>query len=234
MSKDKEYNTEYELFNKLSQDWWDENGKFKILHKIKPIRIKYIINQLNSKSIKKIDILDVGCGGGLISESLARLGADVTGIDFVEDNIVIAKNHSLMKGLRVNYIHGDVEKINIIKNFDLIIIFELLEHLDDWKSFILKISKKLKKNGIIIISTINRNLISKMLAIHFAEDILNWIPKGTHNYDKFIKPDEIINCAKENNLDLKDLTGLIFDPLEFNWRLSKNTKVNYFCSFAKN
>lgn len=234
MSKDKEYNTEYEVFNKLSQDWWDENGKFKILHKIKPIRMKYIIDQLYSKSIKKIDILDVGCGGGLISESLARLGADVTGIDFVEDNIVIAKKHSLMKGLRVNYIHGDVEKINIIKDFDLIIIFELLEHLDDWKSFILKISKKLKKNGIIIISTINRNLISKMLAIHFAEDILNWIPKGTHNYDKFIKPDEIINCAKENNLDFKDLTGLIFDPLEFNWRLSQNTKVNYFCSFAKN
>ncbi len=233
MSKDKEYNTEYELFNKLSQDWWDENGKFKILHQIKPIRMKYIISQLNSKNIKKIEILDVGCGGGLISESLARLGANVTGIDFVEENILIAKNHSLMKNLKVNYIHGDVEKINISKNFDLIIIFELLEHLNDWKSFVLKISKKLKKNGIIIISTINRNIISKTLAIHFAENILNWIPKGTHNYDKFIKPDEIINCAKQNNLDLKNLTGLIFDPLEFKWRLSQNTKVNYFCSFAK-
>ena len=234
MSKNKKYNSEYEVFNKLSQDWWDENGKFKILHKIKPIRMKYIVDQLNSKNIKKIDVLDIGCGGGLISESLARLGSDVTGIDFVEDNIVIAKNHSLKRGLKINYIHGDVEKINISKNFDLIIIFELLEHLSDWKSFFLKINKKLKKNGVIIISTINRNIISKILAIYFAEDILNWIPKGTHNYNKFIKPEEIIDCAKENNLYLKDLTGLIFNPLDFDWKLSQNTKVNYFCTFTKN
>ena len=224
---------EYELFNKLSQEWWDENGKFKILHQIRPIRIEYILSQLNTKKIKNLDILDVGCGGGLVSESLSRLGAKVTGIDFSEKNIQIAKIHSVKKELKINYINQDVEKFKIKKKFDLIVMFEVLEHLDDWRGFLLKINSNLKKNGMIIISTINRNFLSKYIAIYFAEKILKWIPDGTHSYEKLIKPEEINNCMKKNNFKFKDIRGLVFNPIELNWTLSKNTQLNYFCSYLK-
>ncbi len=230
----KKNNSEYEHFNKLSDEWWDENGKFRILHQIRPIRIQYILDQVNNQNIKNLDILDIGCGGGLVSESLSRLGANVTGIDFVQTNIRAAKLHSSKAKLDINYIYGDIEKIKINKKFDLIIMFEVLEHLDDWRSLLLKISKNLNKKGVIIISTINRNIISKFTAIKIAENILKWIPKGTHNFEKFIKPDEINETLMSKNILLKDLSGLTFNPLELSWNLSKNTSINYFCTYFKN
>ena len=223
-------NKEFKHFDKLSKEWWDENGDFKVLHQIRPIRIKYILNQLDS-NIKNIDVLDLGCGGGLVSEPLARLGANVTGIDFVENNIKVAKLHSKKKNLNIKYISKDIENLDIKKKFDLIIMFEILEHLDDWEKFLKKIKINLKKNGKIIISTINRNIISKYIAIYFAENILRWIPKGTHNYNKFIQPDEIRDCMIKNNLSFQNIEGLIFDPINLDWRLSKNTNINYFCTF---
>lgn len=226
----KKNNKEFKHFDKLSQEWWDENGDFKVLHQIRPIRIKYILNQLDS-NIKNIDVLDLGCGGGLVSEPLARLGANVTGIDFVENNIKVAKLHSKKKNLNIKYISKDIENLDIKKKFDLIIMFEILEHLDDWEKFLKKIKINLKKNGKIIISTINRNIISKYIAIYFAENILRWIPKGTHNYNKFIQPDEIRDCMIKNNLSFQNIEGLIFDPINLDWRLSKNTNINYFCTF---
>ena len=182
---------EYELFNKLSNDWWNEDGKFKILHQIRPLRISYILRQLNRKKLNGLKILDVGCGGGLITESLCRLGADVTGIDFVQNNIRIAKEHSKLNNLKIKYVCEDVETLNNNDKFDVMIMFEVLEHIDDWKNFLNKIKKNLKKNGTIILSTINRNLVSKISAIIIAENILKWVPKGTHDYNKLIQPREI-------------------------------------------
>ena len=227
-------NLEHKLFSKLSQEWWDENGKFKVLHQIRPIRIEYILKQINSKKIKNLDVLDLGCGGGLVSESLARLNANVTGVDFVKNNIEVAKKHALKKKLKINYIQDDIEKLKLSKKFDLIIMFEILEHLNDWSSFLVKIKKNLNKNGIIIISTINRNIISKYLAIFFAENILKWVPKGTHSYHKFIKPDEIYDNMINNNFKLKNLSGLTFNLLQGNWKLSNNPSVNYFCTYQLN
>lgn len=223
--------SEYDLFDKLSQEWWDEEGKFKVLHQIRPIRIKYILSQLKKNKINNLDVLDVGCGGGLITESLTRLGANVTGIDFVENNIKVAKLHASNKKLKINYIQGDIEKQALNKKYDLIIIFEVLEHLNNWKKFLSRIRNYIKKDGIVIISTINRNIISKYTAIFLAENILRWIPKGTHKYEKFIKPNEIKVIMEKNKFTTHDFTGLVFDPLSNNWKLSKIKTINYFCSF---
>ena len=225
--------TEFDLFNKLSEEWWDENGKFKILHEIRPLRIKYILRQFKAKNIKNLEILDLGCGGGLVSESLARLEAKVTGVDFVGNNIKIAKKHAKSNNLKINYIKSDIEELNIKKKFDVVILFEILEHLDDWKFFLNKLNKVVKNNGLIIISTINKNFLSKFFAIKVAENILKWIPKNTHNYEKFIQPEELINIMEDNNSKLIDLSGMIFNPINFKWFLSKNTKINYFCTFKK-
>ena len=232
--KSKINKAEYELFDNLSEEWWDENGEFKVLHQIRPIRIQYILNQLKDLDLKNTKILDLGCGGGLVSESLSRLGAKVTGIDFVKNNINIAKHHSIKSKLKIDYIHGDIEKIKINKKFDFIIMFEILEHVNNWKKLLLKIDKNLKKDGKIIISTINRNLISKFTAIYLAENILKWIPKSTHRFEKFIKPEEIEECLRKNQYTLENIKGLEFNPLNFCWMLSENTKVNYFCTFKKN
>ena len=232
--KSKINKAEYELFDSLSAEWWDENGKFKVLHQIRPIRIQYILNQLKDLDLKNIKILDLGCGGGLVSESLSRLGAKVTGIDFVANNINIARHHSIKSKLKIDYIHGDIEKIKMNKKFDLIIMFEILEHVNNWKKLLLKIDKNLKKDGKIIISTINRNLISKFTAIYLAESILKWIPKGTHRFEKFIKPEEIEVCLKKNHYALENIKGLEFNPLNYSWMLSENTKINSFCTFKKN
>ena len=160
----------------------------KVLHQIRPIRIQYILNQLKDLDLKNTKILDLGCGGGLVSESLSRLGAKVTGIDFVANNINIAEHHSIKSKLKIDYIHGDIEKIKMNKKFDLIIMFEILEHVNNWKKLLLKIDKNLKKDGKIIISTINRNLISKFTAIYLAESILKWIPKVLIDLKNLLNP----------------------------------------------
>ena len=223
---------EYILFDKLSNEWWDEDGKFRVLHQIRPIRIKYILDQISQKNVKNLDILDLGCGGGLVSESLSKLGGKVTGIDFIKNNIEVAKLHSAKKNLKINYLFKDIEKIDLKKKYDIIIMFEILEHLKDWENFLSKIKHNLKKNGTIIISTINRNILSKYLAIYFAEYILQWVPIGTHTYEKLIKPEEIEYCMNKNKLRMKDLKGLVFNPISSSWKLSYNTKINYFCSFT--
>ncbi len=221
---------EFALFNQLSDEWWNENGKFKILHEIKSHRMTYILDQINRENIKKLKILDVGCGGGIICEPLARLGAQVTGIDFAPNNINAAKIHSKKNKLNINYIYKDIEKSIIDEKFDVILMFEVLEHLDNWKKTIKNIKKNLNKNGKIIISTINRNLLSKLFAINIAENVLNWIPKGTHDYNKFIKPKEVEIALLKENFHFNNIKGLVFDPLNREWKLSKNCMINYFCT----
>ena len=226
----KSKNQEFTLFNQLSDEWWNENGKFKILHQIKSHRMTYILDQINNRNIKNLKILDIGCGGGIICEPLARLGAKVTGIDFVPNNIKAAKIHSKKNKLKINYIYKDIEKSKIDEKFDIILMFEVLEHLDNRKKTINKIKKNLNKNGIIIISTINRNSLSKLFAIRIAENILKWIPKGTHDYYKLIKPEELKKTLTQENFHFKNIKGLVFDPLSGEWKLSNNYMINYFCT----
>ncbi len=226
----KSKNEEFDFFNQLSDEWWNENGKFKILHQIKSHRMSYILDQINNRNIRNLKILDVGCGGGIICEPLARLGAKVTGIDFAPNNIIAAKIHSKKNKLKINYINKDIEKSKLDEKFDIILMFEVLEHLDNWKKTIKNIKKNLNKNGLIIISTINRNLLSKLFAINIAENILHWIPKGTHDYNKLIKPEELKKILLKEKFNFNNIKGLVFNPLNREWKLSKNYMINYFCS----
>ena len=222
--------SEFDHFSRLAREWWSKNGQFKTLHDIQPFRIKYIQGVLNKNKLNKTKILDIGCGGGLISEGVSKLGADVTGIDFVKENIKVAKMHAKKNNLNINYIVKDFEKEKITSKFDVIIIFEVLEHLNDWESFLKKIRLNLKKNGILIISTINKNLISKFFTLDIAENFLKWIPLNTHNYYKFIKPEELEFFLSTNNFKQIKFKGLTYDPIKLNWKLSESTKINYFCS----
>ena len=223
-------NTEFEHFSTLANEWWSKNGKFKILHEIQPLRIKYIQDVVNKSKLDKMKILDLGCGGGLVSEGLSKIGANVTGIDFVKDNINIARIHAQKSNLNIDYKTLDFENEKISSKYDIIVIFEVLEHLSDWKSFIKKIQSNLKSNGVLIISTINKNLISKFLAIDLAENFLNWIPLNTHNYHKFIRPKELEFFLNQNNFKNISFKGLQYNPFKKKWILSENTNVNYFCS----
>ena len=222
--------SEFNHFSKLATEWWNKNGIFKILHDIQPIRIKYIQDTLNKKKLNKLKILDVGCGGGLVSEGIAKLGANVTGIDFIEENIRVAKKHAKQSKLEINYIVKDFEKERLTSKYDVIIIFEVLEHLENWKSFLEKIQKNLKPKGVLIASTINRNLISKFLTIDLAENLLKWIPLNTHNYYKFIKPEELKDNLTANNFKKIEFSGLSYNIFKQKWKMNNNKKVNYFCS----
>ena len=222
--------SEFDHFSQLASEWWLKNGKFKILHEIQPIRIKYIQDVVNKKQLDKMKILDLGCGGGLVSEGLSKIGANVTGIDFVKDNINIARIHAQKSNLNIDYKTLDFENEKISSKYDIIVIFEVLEHLSDWKSFIKKIQSNLKSNGVLIISTINKNLISKFLAIDLAENFLNWIPLNTHNYHKFIRPKELEFFLNQNNFTNISFKGLKYNPFKRKWILSEKTNVNYFCS----
>ena len=182
MSKKKSKNQEYNNFASIAKEWWEPDGKFKILHKILPIRIEYILNKIDYNKIRSLEILDLGCGGGLTCEPLARLGATVTGVDFVEENIKVAKKHAIKSNLNISYFHNDIDSITIKKKYDLILILEVLEHLDNWELLIKKIKKNLKPRGKVVFSTINKTQLAKITSIFIAEYILNWVPKNTHDY----------------------------------------------------
>ena len=238
------FNKEYKNFDAISDEWWEEDGKFAILHKINPIRINYILDQILShkktKKIKKnplnkIKIIDLGCGGGLTCEPLKRLGAEVTGVDFIKNNINNAKKHAKDNNLKIKYYVADINKINLKEKYDVILLLEIIEHLENWEEIIEKTYKFLNKGGIIIISSINRNLISKIFALFVAENILQWVPKGTHEYKKLIKPDELTIKLKKINYKIKNITGMNYNPISRKWNLSKKIKnINYFCTAIKN
>jgi len=230
MNKKTSKKEEFNNFTKIAQEWWKPEGKFKVLHDIIPLRIEYILQNLGEKKIKNLHVLDLGCGGGLTCEPLARLKANVTGIDFIKQNIEIAKRHAYDSNLKINYIHNDLDVITIKKKFDLIIMMEVLEHLDDWKKNISNIKKYLKPKGIIIISTINRTQLSKLLAIYLAENILKWVPKNTHDYNKLIKPEELKETLIKNNFIIKNIKGMNFNPITKEWKLNNAVLVNYFCT----
>ena len=233
---------EVEKFSKMAAEWWDPKGKFKPLHKFNPIRIKYIkeniINnfKLNNKKkpLEKINILDIGCGGGLIAEPMQRLGANVTGIDASIKNINVAKLHAKKNKLNIKYLCSSPEKLNTKKKFDVILNLEIIEHVEDVKFFLESCSKLLKKNGLMFIATINKTLKSYIFAIVGAEYILKWLPIGTHEWEKFVKPEDLKNILKKNNLELNKLDGMNFNIIKDKWNISKDTSVNYIAKFIKN
>ena len=232
---------EIEKFSKIATEWWSPNGKFKPLHKFNPIRIQYLKENIiehfklkhSSRPLKKINILDIGCGGGLLSEPMSRLGANVTAIDASKKNIEVAKFHAKKNNLKINYLCSSPEKLNIKKKFDVILNMEIIEHVDDINFFIKKSSNLLKKNGLMFVATLNKTFKSYLFAIIGAEYILKWLPIGTHDWEKFVKPDELVNLGKKFNLKLKKLNGMEFNPIMDKWYLSNDKPVNYIGKFKK-
>ena len=233
---------EIEKFSKIADEWWDPNGKFKPLHKFNPIRITYIKDNIvkslklknKNKPLKNVKILDIGCGGGLLCEPMSRLGADVVGIDASDKNIKVAKIHSIRNNLNIEYFCVSPENFKPKKKFDVILNMEVVEHVENLDFFLKSCSKLLKTNGLMFVATLNKTLKSYLFAIIGAEYILKWLPIGTHEWEKFVKPNELINIQKKYNLKLDTLDGMKLNVISNEWNLSKDKSVNYIGKFIKN
>ena len=234
---------EIEKFSKMAKDWWNPGGKFKPLHLFNPARIAFIKEKLifhfkldtnSSKPLKKLKILDIGCGGGLLCEPLNKLGAIVTGIDPSSDNIEVAKLHSKKMNLNINYMQYSPENLNFKNKFDVILNMEVVEHVSNINLFIKNCSKLVKKNGIMFVATINKNLKSYVLAILGAEYILSWLPIGTHDWHKFLTPQDLEIITNKNNFVTDEIVGMKFNLLSNKWSKSSDTSVNYISTFLKN
>ena len=226
---------EIQKFSDLADEWWDVKGKFKPLHMFNPIRLEYIIEkikhhfQINDKNnfLNNLSILDIGCGGGLISEPLARLGGVVTGIDASEKNIKVAKLHSEKNNLNIRYINKSPDEFKEFEKFDIILNLEVVEHVEDVNLYLKSCYKLLKKDGIMFTATLNRTFTSYLKAIIGAEYILRWLPIGTHDWNKFIKPEELEKYLIEKKFKTLDIKGLEFNPINSKWKRSDNLSVNY-------
>jgi len=241
MKKDTINKKEIDKFSKLADEWWDPEGKFKPLHNFNPVRLKYIKDSITKRfgnkseklPLKDIKILDIGCGGGLLSEPLSRLGATVTGIDASDINIKIAKNHLEKSKLDIDYHCSSPDKFVAKEKFDVVLNMEIVEHVDNVDFFLLKSSELLRKNGLMFIATLNKTLKSYVFAIVGAEYILKWLPIGTHDWNKFLKPKDLIYICKNNSLNLNNLIGVKFDILKNDWIVSEDSSVNYLAEFSK-
>ena len=225
---------EVEKFASLAARWWDKDSEFKPLHDINPLRLNYIKEQYDG-SIKGKRILDVGCGGGILCESLALEGAEVVGIDLAEAGLEVAKLHLLESGLDVNYQKITAEEFaeSNAETFDIVTCMEMLEHVPEPSSIIKSCSKLVKPQGRVFFSTINRNPKSYFFAIVGAEYVLNLLPKGTHNYEKFIRPSEIDRWARRNNLSINSIIGMTYNPITKRYKLEKDVSVNYLTHYQK-
>ena len=232
---------EIEKFSKIAEEWWDPKGKFKPLHNFNPLRITYLKdNIIKTFNIKKKDkilsgvkILDIGCGGGLLCEPMSRLGAEVFGMDASEKNIEVAKIHAKKSNLNIKYFCSSPEKFKLDLKFDVILNMEIIEHVEDVDFFLKSCTKFLKKNGIMFVATLNKTLKSYLFAIIGAEYILKWLPIGTHEWEKFVKPEELINITKKYDLTLNDLRGVKLNLFTNNWEFSNDKSVNYIAKFIK-
>ena len=233
---------EIDKFSKMANEWWDPEGKFKPLHKFNPTRIKYLKENIidnfklknKSKPLSGIKLLDIGCGGGLLSEPMSRMGANVTGIAASDKNIKIAKLHSKKNKLKINYFCSSPEKLKIKKKFDVILNMEIVEHVEDIDFFLKSCSKLLKKNGLMFIATINKTLKSYVFAIVGAEYVLRWLPIGTHEWEKFVKPEDLKKILMKYDLSLNKLEGMNFNIIKDEWSISGDLSVNYIAKFIKN
>ena len=232
---------EIEKFSKIAEEWWDPEGKFKPLHKFNPLRISYIRDNIVSslklknkrKPLEKIKILDIGCGGGLLSEPMSNLGAEVVGIDASEKNINVAKLHAKKNNLDINYICTSPEKFSPDYKFDVILNMEIVEHVDNVSLFLESCSNLLRKNGVMFVATLNKTLKSYIFAIIGAEYVMRWLPIGTHSWEKFVKPEELIKILGNYNLRIEELKGMKFNLIRDEWSLSSDKSINYICKFIK-
>ncbi len=234
---------EIQKFSRLADEWWDVNGKFKPLHMFNPIRIEYItenikkhfkIKKNKDNYLKGLNILDIGCGGGLISEPMSRLGANVTGIDASKKNIIVAQLHSKKNGLQINYLNKSPENLSEVEKFDIILNLEIVEHVENVNLYIKSCYKLLKKNGLMFTATLNRSFSSYVKAIIGAEYILRWLPIGTHDWNKFIKPEELQKKLSQEKFSTFDIKGLNFNPITNKWKISDDLSVNYIICSLKN
>ena len=234
---------EIEKFSKLAKDWWNPQRKFKSLHLFNPARIKFIkeklifhfkLNPNSSIPLRELKILDIGCGGGLLCEPLSKLGAEMTGIDASSNNIEVAKLHSKEMNLNIKYIRCPPENLNFKNEFDVILNMEVVEHVANVNLFIQNCSKLIKKNGIMFIATINKNLKSYIFGIVGAEYILRWLPIGTHDWDKFLTPQDLENITNKNNFLADEIVGMKFNLFSNKWNTCNDTSVNYISTFLKN
>ena len=236
--------TEIEKFSKLAKDWWNPKGKFRPLHLFNPARISFIkdklishfaLNPNSEKPLQKLKILDIGCGGGLLCEPLNRLGATITGIDASNNNIEVAKLHAKEMNLNIEYICAAPENLDLKNNiYDAVLCMEVVEHLKDVNLFIANCSKLIKKNGIMFVATINKNLKSYIFAILGAEYVLRWLPIGTHNWDKFLTPQDLEIITSKNNFVNDEIVGMEFNLFSKKWSKSNDSSVNYISTFLKN
>ncbi|MDH5797420.1 MAG: bifunctional 2-polyprenyl-6-hydroxyphenol methylase/3-demethylubiquinol 3-O-methyltransferase UbiG [Paracoccaceae bacterium] len=225
-------------FEAMAAEWWDPNGKFKPLHMLNPCRLDYITSQIAAefgrdltapKPFKGLRILDIGCGGGLLSEPMARLGATVIGADAAAGNIPVAQVHADQSGLDIDYRHTTAEALAAAgEQFDAVLNMEVVEHVSGPAAYLSACRDLLKPGGLMICSTINRNPKSFMMAIVGAEYVMRWLPKGTHEWDKFITPDELFDLIRGAGLEPVDRKGFVFNPVAWNWSLSdRDLSVNY-------
>ena len=213
------------LFDEYAYDWWNKTGNYKLLHKLNPLRVKYILSKLDIKNKK---IIDIGCGGGILSEELSKMGAEVTGVDSSKKSIDIAKKHAKEQNLKIEYINGSILDISNLGDYDCIVCFEMIEHIHEPKKLIEKIGRISKNKSHLFMSTINRNLKSFMFAKIFAEYILGVVPRGTHQYSKFITPYELSTMLDQKEFNVCGIDGIFFNPINESFALSKDTDVNYF------
>lgn len=233
---------EVERFARLSAEWWDPNGKFRPLHKLGPARLTFIRDRIaghfgrtgQRRPLDGLTVLDIGCGGGLISEPLSRLGARVTGIDPATENIEAARRHAEAQGLAIDYRATTVEALaDDGLTFDTVLCLEVVEHVTDPAAFIALASGLVRPGGVLIASTINRTMKAWLLAIVGAEYILRWLPAGTHRWDRFVTPDELARFMAGASIERISFEGLVYDPLADRWSLSPDTDVNYFAVGVK-
>ena len=224
-------------FAAMAEEWWDPTGKFKPLHKFNPVRLAYIraqllqhfsLNGTKQRPFEGLNILDIGCGGGLLCEPMARLGANITGVDASERNINIAKAHAESSKLKITYLASTAEDLAAkTKQYDVVLNMEVVEHVNNVPLYLSSCAKLVKPGGLMFISTLNRTAKSYALAIVGAEYVLGWLPKGTHSYEKFLTPEEITFMIKREGMSIKDRCGVTYSPLKDQWRQSRDMSVNY-------
>lgn len=236
--------SEIAKFEAMAAEWWDENGKFKPLHMLNPCRLDYITSQIagefdrdlsTNKPFEGLRILDIGCGGGLLSEPMARLGAEVVGADAAERNIPVARVHAEQSGLEIDYRHTTAEAMaEAGEQFDAVLNMEVVEHVASPIDYLIACRQLLKPGGLHICSTLNRNPKSYVMAIIGAEHVMRWLPKGTHEWSKFITPDELFDLMRQAGIDPVDRKGFVFNPVKWSWSLSdRDLSVNYVTASLK-
>lgn len=229
---------EIDKFSKLAKDWWNLDGSSKPLHQINPVRLEYIKNQLQAcfgEDLSNLEGLDVGSGGGILTESLVKLDINMTGLDLSADALAVAKDHAQSENLKIEYIEESIESFaqKHIARFDFITCMEMLEHVPDPASVIQACSLLLKPDGLLFLATINRNIKSKLFMIYGAEHIARMVPKGTHDFDRFIKPSELIQITERANLIAVDLVGIEYKLFDRQFVLSDNIDINYILMVRK-